>query len=244
MRSPSSSSFIPIATIAASLLANLTSAHFTLKYPPTIGFEDAKEDTAPCGGFTPDLSKSDLPDFHIDGDAVAVRLSHPQSKWLFRVTTSDDPSDANNWEQIYPIVLQSGLGDFCLPQLTVPQKYEGKKGVLSIVSSAVDGLLYQCSVVNFVKGSQKAPSQCTNATLSASFTSDSALSALVGSGSSGSGSGSNGTATSSSGAGGKGSSSATASPSASPTKNAAVAATAQQASSGLVAVLGGLLLLI
>lgn len=127
--------------LAITALAGIASAHFQLKYPPTIGFVDDKEDTSPCGGFTPDLSKSDLPDFHTEGDAVAVRLSHPQSKWLFRVTT--DPADDKSWEQIYPIVLQSGLGDFCLPALTVPEKYAGKKGVLSIVSSAVDGLLYQ-----------------------------------------------------------------------------------------------------
>ncbi|ATY65003.1 expression library immunization antigen 1 [Cordyceps militaris] len=216
-------------------LAGLTTAHFQLKYPPTIGFEDAKEDTAPCGGFTPDLAASSIPDFHIGGDAVAVRLSHPQSKWLFRVTTSDKPSsDGTGWEQIYPIVLQSGLGDFCLPQLTVPAKYEGKKGVLSIVSSAVDGLLYQCSVVNFVSGSQKAPSVCTNATITVNLSSDTALSALVSS----SGSGDN--ATSTTGSGGASSTSASASASASPTKNAAAAA---QAGSGLLAALGGLLLL-
>ncbi|PQK15962.1 hypothetical protein BB8028_0006g02840 [Beauveria bassiana] len=220
--------------ISLAALAGITSAHFQLKYPPTIGFEDAKEDTGPCGGFTPDLSKSDLADFHIGGDAVAVRLSHPQSKWLFRVTT--DPSDEKKWEQIYPIVLQSGLGDFCLPQLTVPEKYAGKKGVLSIVSSAVDGLLYQCSSVNFVTGSKEKPKECTNATLTASFSSDDALSALVGSSSSGGGSGSNATTTSGGG------SSTTASPAASPTKNAAAAAAAQLGS-GLLAVLGGLLLI-
>lgn len=129
--------------LALTALCGLASAHFQLKYPPTIGFDDDKEGTGPCGGFTPDLSKSDLPEFHVDGDAVALRLAHPQCKWLFRVTT--DPSNDTAWEQIYPIVLQSGLGDFCLPQITVPEKYAGKKGVLSIVSSAVDGMLYQVS---------------------------------------------------------------------------------------------------
>lgn len=91
----------------------------------------------------------------------------------------------------------------------------------------------QCSAVNFVKGSQKAPSECTNATITTSFTSDSGLSALVGGDG---GSGSNATSpTSSSGSG-----SSTASPSPSATKNAAVAL---QAGSGLLAVVGGLWLL-
>lgn len=48
----------------------------------------------------------------------------------------------------------------------------------------------QCAALNFVKGTQKAPSQCTNATIKADFTSDPGLQALVGSGGSGSGSGS------------------------------------------------------
>lgn len=130
--------------LALAALCNIASAHFLLKAPPTIGFDDDKEGTGPCGGFTPDLT-STATDFHIGGDAVALTLTHPQGKWLFRVTT--DPTNDKSWEQIYPIVLQSGLGNFCLPQLTVPSKYEGKKGVLSIVSDAPDGLLYQVSLV-------------------------------------------------------------------------------------------------
>ncbi|KAJ6786657.1 hypothetical protein PWT90_03597 [Aphanocladium album] len=222
-------------TIAA--LAGLASAHFQLKYPPTIGFDDEKEPNAPCGGFTPDLSASNLPDFHAEGDAVAVRLSHPQSKWLFRVTT--DPSDDKSWEQIYPIVEQSGLGDFCLPQLTVPEKYVGSKGVISIVSSAVDGLLYQCSAVNFVKGTQKAPSECKNATIQVSFTSDSTLDGMVGGNGGLGGSGSNSSATKTGGAASTTSSSP--SSTSSPKGNAADTI---RAGSALFVVLGGALLLI
>ncbi|GAO19983.1 hypothetical protein UVI_02063340 [Ustilaginoidea virens] len=123
-----------------SALCSVTYAHFLLKYPESIGFDDDKEDTAPCGGFTPDFSKK-LVDFHIGGDAIAVTLTHPQGNWLFRVT--DDQKAESGWQQIFPIVQQSGIGDFCEPQVTVPSKYAGKKGVLSIVSSATDGLLYQ-----------------------------------------------------------------------------------------------------
>lgn len=125
-----------------SALCGLGSAHFLLNFPKSIGFDDSNEGNAPCGGFTPDLSK-DLVDFHVGGDAISVKLTHPQGNWLFRVTT--DEKAESGWEQIFPIVQQSGLGDFCQPQVTVPSKYAGKKGVLSVVSSATDGLLYQVS---------------------------------------------------------------------------------------------------
>lgn len=129
--------------LALAGLIGLSSAHFKLKYPESIGFADAKEDQGPCGGFTPDLS-GDLVDFHVGGEALAMRMTHPQCKWLFRVTTDEKAESV--WEQIYPIVMQSGLGDFCIPQVTVPEKYVGKKGIVSIVSSAMDGLLYQVCV--------------------------------------------------------------------------------------------------
>ncbi|KAG8416282.1 hypothetical protein J3458_006875 [Metarhizium acridum] len=176
-----------------SALYGLGSAHFLLNYPKSIGFDDSGESSAPCGGFTPDLSK-DLVDFHVGGDAISVKLTHSQGNWLFRVTT--DEKAESGWEQIFPIVQQTGLGDFCEPQVTVPSKYAGKKGVLSVVSSATDGLLYQCAVVNFVDGKGDKPSACVNASsIKASFTDDSKLTALVGNGSSstptsGSGSGS------------------------------------------------------
>ncbi|KAF7553815.1 hypothetical protein G7046_g6990 [Stylonectria norvegica] len=165
-------------TIILSALAGLTLAHFELKYPTSIGFSDDNESKGPCGGFTPDFSSKDIVDFHVGGDALAMRLTHPQCNWLFRVTTDEKAED--DWEQLYPIVQQSGLGDYCQPLVTVPESYIGKKGVLSIVSSAVDGLLYQCVVANFVKGSIDPPSDCTNASsVKASFASDSKLSALV-----------------------------------------------------------------
>lgn len=126
--------------LIASALCGLSSAHFQMLYPKSIGFEDADEDKSPCGGFTPNLD-GDLFDWHVGGEAVALRLGHQQCNWLFRVTT--DPKGESGWEQVYPIVMQSGLGTYCHPSLTVPEKYVGKKGIVSVVSSAPDGLLYQ-----------------------------------------------------------------------------------------------------
>ncbi|KAH7162198.1 hypothetical protein B0J13DRAFT_3345 [Dactylonectria estremocensis] len=165
--------------LSAAALCGLSLAHFELKYPESIGFSDDNEGDSPCGGFTPDFSDEDkLVEFHVGGEAIAVRSTHQQSNWLFRVTT--DQTAKSGWEQLFPIVQQSGLGDFCEPQITVNASYVGKKGVVSVVSSAADGLLYQCIAATFVKGSADAPSECKNASsVKASFTDDSALSALV-----------------------------------------------------------------
>ncbi|KAM4057310.1 expression library immunization antigen 1 [Hirsutella rhossiliensis] len=164
----------------AALCFGLSAAHFQMLYPESIGFEDDNEDKAPCGGFTPDFGSNKVVDFHVDGEALAMRLLHQQSNWLFRATT-DQKADSG-WQQMFPVVMQSGLGDFCEPRVTAPSDFVGKKGVVSVVSSAVDGLLYQCVAVNFVKGSAGPPSACKNtSSVKASFTNDAKLSALLGS---------------------------------------------------------------
>ncbi|KAL6867131.1 hypothetical protein J3F83DRAFT_108442 [Trichoderma novae-zelandiae] len=179
-------------------LASLSSAHFTMNYPKSIGFSDDDEGDAPCGSFTPDISSgsSQLVDFHVGGDALAMRSVHPQVNWLFRVTL--DGSAKSDWQQIFPIVQQSGLGNFCEPQITLPSSFAGKKGVIGIVADGPDGLLYQCVAANFVSGSIDAPSACKNASVTASFVSDSKLSALVSGSVSGGSSSSNSTGGSSS----------------------------------------------
>ncbi|KAH7267662.1 uncharacterized protein BKA55DRAFT_684937 [Fusarium redolens] len=168
--------------LSTALLCGISLAHFEVKYPDSIGFKDDDEGESPCGGFTPDLSKDKLVDFHVGGEAIALRSTHQQGNWLFRVTLNEKAD--GDWEQVFPIVQQSGLGDFCQPQVTVPEKYAGKKGWVNVVSSAVDGLLYQCIAANFVKGKADPPSDCKNATsVKAAFTDDDKLSALVGNGS-------------------------------------------------------------
>ncbi|KAF5532547.1 gpi anchored protein [Fusarium mexicanum] len=165
--------------LSTALLCGVSSAHFLVKYPESIGFKDDNEGESPCGGFTPDLSKDKLVDFHVGGEAIALQSTHQQGNWLFRVTLNEKAD--GDWEQVFPIVQQSGLGNFCEPQITVPEKYAGKKGWVNVVSSAVDGLLYQCIAANFVKGKADPPSECKNATsVKASFVDDSKLSALVG----------------------------------------------------------------
>lgn len=128
-----------------SLLASLSSAHFTLQYPPTVGFVDSVETTAPCGGFTVDFSKDNVTNFNVGGSEIAVTSIHPQANWLFRGMLGAD-QNANNWTQLMPIVQQTGLGVFCEPAISVPASWAGQQGIIGIVQDAPDGILYQVSL--------------------------------------------------------------------------------------------------
>ncbi|KAI8627308.1 hypothetical protein F5Y19DRAFT_477522 [Xylariaceae sp. FL1651] len=164
---------------AVLFLAAGTRAHFTVQYPDTVGpFDDDNEGKEPCGGYSPDLSTIQTHDFHVGGDAIATYSSHPQTTWLYRITT--DATASGNWTQVYGIVQQSGPGNYCTPAVTIPPEYVGKKAILSIVGDGPDGVLYQCSALNFVSGTANVPSACVNgSSITASFTTDNTLSSLV-----------------------------------------------------------------
>ena len=130
-----------LAICLTTFLLGQSTAHFLLHYPPTIGFDDDLESTAPCGGFTVDFSKDNITDFHVGGDSIAVTSIHPEATWLFRATL--DQTASGNWTNFLPTIQQSGLGDFCETGLVLPSAWAGSKGVVGIVQDAPDGILYQ-----------------------------------------------------------------------------------------------------
>ncbi|KAF3769681.1 hypothetical protein M406DRAFT_248975 [Cryphonectria parasitica EP155] len=162
------------------LLPALAAAHFTLDAPVSVGpFDEDTEGTSPCGGVTLDFSKDNVTDFHVDGEAIELFLGHPEANWLFRATT--DQTGSSNWTQIYPIFTQTGEGDYCQQAVAAPASLVGSTGVLGVVCDGPDGLLYQCAAVNFVSGSGNySTTSCKNASgVTAAFSSDSSLTALV-----------------------------------------------------------------
>lgn len=122
------------------LLITLTSAHFILQYPTSLGFDDDTEGTAPCGGFPVKFS-SHATSAHVDGFAVSMLSTHPKADWLFRATLSKQAPF--NWTNLLPVVEETGLGRFCLPTLRAPPEFAGQQGVIQVQQDAVDGLLYQ-----------------------------------------------------------------------------------------------------
>ncbi|KAM7200891.1 hypothetical protein V8F20_005133 [Naviculisporaceae sp. PSN 640] len=176
----------PLRSLVATslLLLSTASAHFVLINPKSLEgntIDDGKLANGPCGAKTPDLAKDEATDFHVDGDFINVRLTHPQATWLFRATVED--TSKNNWTAIFPQVQQTGLGQFCEPAVTAPKEWVGKKGVIGVACQGEDGLLFQCAVVNFVSGTNEARSACANASsVTGDFVSLPELSALVGEG--------------------------------------------------------------
>lgn len=136
---------------AALLFLSAANAHFELHKPVPLegdSMDEKKEGNAPCGGGAPDLAQNKATDFHVDGDSVAVLLGHPQAKWLIRGTL--DAKAAGGWTQLFPIVLQSGHGNFCEPVVAAPKDWAGKKGFISTVCDAPDGLLYQVGFSKYI----------------------------------------------------------------------------------------------
>jgi hypothetical protein len=121
-------------------------AHFLLNYPTTVGFDDSKEATAPCGGFT--VSFANTTNFYVGGDAIALTSTHPASTWLFRATL--DTTAGGNWSILLPAIAQQTQGQFCEPGVTVPAAFAGQKGVIQVIEDAVDGQLYQVRVPSFM----------------------------------------------------------------------------------------------
>jgi len=136
-------SFRSIAT-ASLLLLSTASTHFVLINPTSLegqNIDDDKLANGPCGAKTPDLANDEATDFHVDGDFINVRLTHPQATWLFRGTVEE--TSKNNWTALFPQVQQTGLGQFCEPAVTAPKEWVGKKGVIGVACKGEDGLLFQ-----------------------------------------------------------------------------------------------------
>ncbi|KAG4422989.1 hypothetical protein IFR04_003901 [Cadophora malorum] len=167
------------AGLVAALLVSQTSAHFLMNYPESIGFSDDSEGTGPCGSFTVDFATDPVTEFHVGGDTIALRSTHPDTKWLFRATLGS--ADAGNWTALSQVIQQSALGSFCRSDIVVPESFAGQNGTLGVAANGPDGILYQCAAVSFVAGAATSvPSACTNSSgVAGSYTDDSTLTALL-----------------------------------------------------------------
>ena len=133
----------PLRSLAATTLLffSTTNAYFYLLQPPPL--EGNKPDLesqifAPCGGVrSPDLS-SPMADFHVDGDSVAIMLGQKQGNIM--IGASLNPKATADWIQLFPIVQQTGEGNFCQPSVTAPKEYIGKTGYIGIVLNGAEVL--------------------------------------------------------------------------------------------------------
>ena len=128
--------------VAATLLfLSTTNAYFYLVQPPPLEGDKPELESqifAPCGGArSPDLSKPTA-DFHVDGDLVAIILGQKQANIM--IGASLNPKATADWIQLFPIVQQTGEGNFCQPSVTAPKDYVGKKGYIGLVLNGAEVL--------------------------------------------------------------------------------------------------------
>ena len=152
--------FLVIATVS-----NVAFSHFILQYPPSLGFDDGIEGTAPCGGFPVVFNSSDV-DIPVNGFSASMLSTHPQAQWLFRGTLSKQAPF--NWTNLLPVVMETGLGQFCPTGLSAPPEFAGQSGLIQVQQDAADGLLYQVSRV-FLKVLEGDADHVPSALLSTSY---------------------------------------------------------------------------
>ncbi|KAH8650811.1 hypothetical protein BGZ60DRAFT_349435, partial [Tricladium varicosporioides] len=143
-------------------LTSLSTAHFVLQYPISLGYDDAIENVFPCDGFNPANRSTGVTDWPIGGSAVLVLTTHPDVTWDINAALL---SDLTTWRPIVPVLAQQGFGLFCEPQIPGPPEWVGQEAVLQLVQHAPNGLLYQCAAIRFVAGpAAAAPPECSNTT--------------------------------------------------------------------------------
>jgi len=115
-------------------------SHFILTYPGSLGFDDDTEAQSPCGGSAISFNDTN-PTIQGNSFPVAVMSTHPAANWLYRATLSKEAPF--NWTNLLPVVDETGLGNFCLQELSAPAEFIGQSGLLQVIQQGPDGMLYQ-----------------------------------------------------------------------------------------------------
>lgn len=133
-------------TVLALSLLPVSFAHFTLNWPKSRG---SAEDTAgnfPCGGYS-DVQQQRT-DFPISGGPLQLNMGHEQTNVAVYMAVGDNPGSGFSIV-MRPQFMVTGLGDFCIGQISVPSGVnvsDGTKASIQVVSNAhASGGLYQVS---------------------------------------------------------------------------------------------------
>ncbi|ORY67514.1 uncharacterized protein BCR38DRAFT_407487 [Pseudomassariella vexata] len=142
------------------LCAPLIHAHFVLQDPPNIGFDDDKENQAPCGSF--DASKRTVvTKYPVDGGTLSMLTTDE----AMDITINIAPANGSMKFRTLMKLQIKGTGSFCLPSMPVAESLSGTDALMQVVAKSSDGTLYQCAAVKFVPGTtSKVSADCRNST--------------------------------------------------------------------------------
>jgi nascent polypeptide-associated complex subunit beta len=131
-------------TILALSLLPVSFAHFTLNWPASRG---SAEDTAgnfPCGGYN-DVQQQRT-DFPMSGAPIQLNMGHEQTNVAVYMAVGSNPGSGFS-VVVRPQFVVTGLGDFCMGQISVPSGVnvsDGTPASIQVVSNAhTSGGLYQ-----------------------------------------------------------------------------------------------------
>jgi hypothetical protein len=122
--------------LAIALLLPLTSAHFTLNYPPSRDSSAESGVDAPCGG----KSQGERTPVPLNSDRsvpIALEMGHDESVIQILMSLAENPDEDQFNITLERTFSQTGLGDFCLPAVVVPS--EVKVGDNATVQVVTDG---------------------------------------------------------------------------------------------------------
>lgn len=159
------------------LSLHLTSAHFTLDFPTTRGFDEDKEPSF-CGGFP--TNASGRHPFPLSGAApVRINSHHESAQVAIILSVQPDPTkfaDFNNTGKVtylMPFANVKGQQAFCfsvdvgaLASQISPAPVNGTLATLQVEYSGGDNPLFQCSDLILVQDAKIASNEtCSNTTI-------------------------------------------------------------------------------
>jgi hypothetical protein len=132
------------AFLSLASLATIVSAHFTLDWPVSRGFDEDDMPNFPCGGF--DTPSSNRTVIALDADSLPVDITfhHSQTSVSYLLALGSDPSTNYNIT-LGPTLGATGLGEFCLPNITITSAIlgvnltDGLNATLQVVTNGDTG---------------------------------------------------------------------------------------------------------
>ncbi|KAL8763155.1 MAG: hypothetical protein Q9184_000958 [Pyrenodesmia sp. 2 TL-2023] len=143
-------------------LASVSSAHFTLDFPPARSSNDDSQSTFPCGGHN--SIASERTPFPLSGGPIQMTMGHDRSAVQVLIALGNDATEAFN-TVLVPTTQEEGIGQFCLSNVQIPESLgveEGDNATIQVVTNGdPTGGLYNCADITF-SSTNTTLSECTN----------------------------------------------------------------------------------
>ena len=118
-------------------------AQFLLLCPPSLGSNAELQGNEPCGGAPVEFNGRTSPSINISATAMTIEVTtlSTESEWQFRATI--DQREPFHWMNLLENVSQTGIGDFCVPAMCVPESFIGKTGLVQVIQHGSAGTAMQ-----------------------------------------------------------------------------------------------------